>query len=336
MATLSSLPNELLIYIFTLVAVDVHAGHVTTTLSPVSKHFNNLIQSSGVDVIYTPLRSFDKMRRFLGYIEGKDTSQKMVHSLLLVVAGNEHDDTAGPTPALPVIQALLSTIDADASRLHTLFIHIPFCNGEAPILQLPTSLPALTSLHLSGLIATSPPAGQLYTPALTHLQLLRLHKQSIQYAKFSTLIHNLAPHATHLKLTLFAPQHALLQQLLRFHDTRIRIDTIEDPEYTPTSVSTNPFPSSLKQITGSFTCDTADRMSDTHYFSLLWQLCDETLVTLRRLGQKPPLVLMSQLPGDLDHVPGEGGKNGEEEVFLDCFVRTWVAISSGDEVPWSE
>ncbi|TCD64460.1 hypothetical protein EIP91_004064 [Steccherinum ochraceum] len=309
MATILSLPNELLIDIFSYVASDVRKSHVTATLSPVCKIFHRVIQSSGIDVMYTPLRGIDRMQRFLDLVQDRELSQKRVYSLLLVVAGIEDEDTTEDTLALSMFETILSTIDA--SRLHTLFIYVPFAKDETPVLQLSVPLHALTDLHLSGLLAVSPAGHPPHTPNLERVQLLRLYRLPPEAKDFPRFIHNLAPRLTQLKLSMLSPPESLMHRISQFDDSVTRNVLHAKALY-------HKFPTSLRQIVASFTYQRGDAITLMH-------------LIFRAREEAPAVEVTTSREGQLDHIPGSDEEDGVEAARIDGFALEWKSVSSGEE-----
>ncbi|TCD66159.1 hypothetical protein EIP91_001713 [Steccherinum ochraceum] len=338
MATLSSLPNELLIAIFSYVAADVRHGHITTTLSPVCSSFNRLIQSSGLDVMYTHLRGINETQMFLSLVQSRPMARKAVYSLLLVVVCNEDDDTASNAPTLAAIEAILSTIDT--SHLHTLFLYAPFRNGDEaklqilgdeffdvhPPLQLPVPLPALANLHLSGLIAVSPAGQPPYAPNLEQLQLLRLYGLPEPHDNLPRLLHNLAPNVTQFKLTIRSLHAAYFDQLLDFCET-VSAGFL-NPDAVLAENLTHGFPTSLKQIVGCLSYDRGNYAAAST-LPLLKRFSDDAARDLHKIGKTAPLTITLPLNGQPDYIPRRG-EDDQREVYR--FILTWMSLNIGEEV----
>ncbi|TCD61691.1 hypothetical protein EIP91_008042 [Steccherinum ochraceum] len=315
MATLSSLPNELLISIFSYVAADVRQGHITATLSPVCSSFHRLIQSSGLDVMYTYLRGTDKTQKFLDLVRKRDMGLRRVDSLLLVVAGNEDNDTASYALSLSLIEAILSTINT--SHLHTLFIHVFPRSNDVLVLRLPVALPALADLHLSGLIAISPNEGPLCTPNLERVQLLCLHGLPSEHRNLPRLIHNLAPNITRLNLSVRSAYNLdLPKDMLVF-----RRSVMSHGQSFP-----HRFPPSLRQIVASFTCEPRDTRAQS-YLTMLAASCTRLNKTSLEPGQMPALVVVQPRKGHPEYVPRRGEEDQGDVAYVDNFVRTWKNVS---------
>ncbi|TCD61690.1 hypothetical protein EIP91_008041 [Steccherinum ochraceum] len=338
LAKLSSLPNELLISIFSYVAADVRQGHITATLSPVCSSFHRLIQSSGLDVMYTFLRGINETRMFLSLVQSRPMAQRRVYSLLLVVERNGHKDTASNAPALSAMEAILSTIDT--SHLHTLFLYAPFRNGEEaelqilgderfdvqPPFQLPVPLPALADLHLSGLIAVSPAGNPPYAPNVQRLQLLRLYGLPEPYDDLPPLLYNLAPNVTRLKLSIRSLHAAYFDQLLDFCETTST--GFRTPDKVLAENMSHGFPTSLKQIVGCLTYDRGNVVAAST-LPLLKRFADDAARDLHKIGEIAPLVVTLPLKGRPDYIPMRG-KDDHREVYR--FIFAWMSLNIYDLV----
>ncbi|TCD61686.1 hypothetical protein EIP91_008037 [Steccherinum ochraceum] len=318
MAKLPSLPNELLIAIFSYVAANVRAGHITATVGRVSKSFRQLIQSSGIDVLYTSLHGIDRMRTFLN---------------LLAMATKREDDLPGLPLTLSVMEAILSTINT--SRLHTLFIHVPICADEIPILHFAVPLHSLTDLRLSGLIAISPPGHPSYTPNVKHVELLHLRRLPDQHTILPRLIHNLAPTLTHLKVAIHTFPLDIFTDLLLFRDA-VTVQRL-GAEYLafPRDLQDRPhaFPESLREVV---VCIQRRPEYPTGLVYLLKKISDDLGETMREHGEAPAMVVNLPEEGEPDYISEEGEEDQGEALHLDCFVRSWMGLNVGEEVAWSE
>ncbi|TCD64454.1 hypothetical protein EIP91_004058 [Steccherinum ochraceum] len=335
MATISSLPNELLIAIFTYFAADIGAGRVTTTLSLVCKFFHGLIQSHGIDVLYTLLRGMGSMHKFLRFLRNRDVAQRRVYSLLLVVARNVDNNPVSNVAVLSIIQSILSTIDP--SSLHTLFIRVSLpSNDETPVLQFSVPLPSLTDLHLSGLVAISHSAHAPHTPNLTRLQLSRLYELPKEHGDdFPRLIHNLAPNLTRLKLTIRTSQLTELRPVTEF---LLAVKSyLADPEARrdPARIrrAAHAFPNSLEQIVACLVYDRNQALA-APYLSRLKKASDAIAEASLLRGEIEALVVVLPQDGQQDYVPPRSEVDRGEVVYLEGFVRSWMALNVGQQEPW--
>ncbi|TCD61687.1 hypothetical protein EIP91_008038 [Steccherinum ochraceum] len=326
MATISSLPNELLIAIFSYVAPDARAGQITTTVGRVSKLFHNLVQSSGLDVLYASVRGFKRMQKFLTLIKSRNMAQKRVESLLLVVARNDDVDRICGATALSILEAVLSNIDA--SRLHTLFIHIFTCYG-VPSLHLRVPLPSLTDLHLSGLVAVPPEGHPSPSPNIKHLQLLRLHELFEEEDAFPRYIHNIAPNILHLKLSVRTLQYRYFESLYDL------IPLVYCDSDALANQGRTAFPDSLKQIVACLTYDCNNPIRVPEYPPIFTVLAEKLGLDFRERCEPAPLVVVLPEEGQQDYIPERKEADQGEAEFVGTFVRTWMDMNLGQWTPWS-
>ncbi|TCD64448.1 hypothetical protein EIP91_004052 [Steccherinum ochraceum] len=325
MATLTSLPNELLILIFSNVADDIRAGNITTTVGSVSKSFRRLIQSCGIDVLYTSLRGVQNMRNFLNLIRDRDFVVRKVYSLLLVVDCNESSDEDASRD-IPLIETILSTINA--SRLHTLFIHVPPRSGT-PILQFPVPLPSLNELRLSGLVANSPAGHAPYTPNVKRFQLLRLPelREVLEHRRLPRLVHDVAPNLTQLKFTIRKSQSTHLLDVLLFMTAMM--SRIRDSENCTANTHPHLFPASLKQIvlTATSSSSTDRLVSALPLFRGVRKVSEQEAEVCRAHGGIPPLVVELLDEGDHDRVSGRYEEAWSEAEYVEGFAGSWMRLN---------
>ncbi|TCD66154.1 hypothetical protein EIP91_001708 [Steccherinum ochraceum] len=307
MATLSALPTELLLLILSDVAVDAGAGHITTTVGRVCKSLRHLVESSGLDVMYTSLLGTRAMKLFLEFLGHKKIAQTRVLSLLVVV-DREHDNgSSGPTTCL-----------------------------ELPV------LPALIDLHLSGLIVTSPNR----TPNLKRLQLLRIldlppedddgllpvlapalthFKLAFRVPSAAVLVKIFKTFRPYLDMTIarilhpnialdIAAKHgfpiSLRRVVLRFD---IPADTSEDDDVD--LAYRQEIKAALENVASLIDALVPDFQAIIPYFFL-----EIPLVVL-------PSANVGEYEGD---GAGEDGRGYAEE-----FVKGWVAVNSGKDLTWT-
>ncbi|TCD66163.1 hypothetical protein EIP91_001717 [Steccherinum ochraceum] len=241
MATLTSLPPELLLDIFSYNAADLSAGHIAITVGCVCKSFHHVVQS--IDLFYVPLRSIGGMQNFLGVLRRRADARKRVRSLLIAACSDssKEDMTSGIDPTA-LVEEIISNINP--SCLHTLFIYFPSSNHNVPTLHFPTSLPALTTLHLSGLIATVPSSIRDPFPHLKNVRLLRISELSEDHRNIPQILHALAPDLTQLQLSLQGATSAFTSRLV----TQVGDFLNANLNSRPLSLLNHAFPDSLKQI----------------------------------------------------------------------------------------
>ncbi|TCD66153.1 hypothetical protein EIP91_001707 [Steccherinum ochraceum] len=326
MATLSSLPNELLLSIFAYAAADVSTGTITTTLGRVCWSFYRLIQSSGIDVMHVSLRGFNSMIAFFRLLESRDISRSRVFSLLIVMSRNSTVDTDLEIHAVICIQAILSNIDP--SYLETLFIYLPLANlstSEATTLQLPVPLPALTDLYLSGLVAISPAGLPPYAPSLQRVQLLRILALPDAHSDIAGLLHNLAPNILQFKLSIRLPTSAAGMDSLVTHFLQYILANYPKPEDRRHSST---LPGSLAQVAVQF--DLPEERVPDRCMQWLERLGNVT----ERLSSGPRWMIFAMLPhlrtcGVTDRQAGQTCASEEE------FAKVWAALVAGDEIDWA-
>ncbi|TCD66162.1 hypothetical protein EIP91_001716 [Steccherinum ochraceum] len=330
MPTLSSLPNELLLIIFSDAATNTNAGHITTTVGRACKTFHRLIRSSGIDVMYTSLRGMDHMKAFLDVIQDREIAQKRVHSLLVVV-DRDRDTEDSPSDALSVLQSIISNISP--SHLRTLFIHFPVRPEDAtPCLQFSTVMPVLTDLHLSGIFASSSDGLPSRIPNLRHLQLLRIPELSPEHHDLACYLHAVAPHLTHFKLVSRLPAVDVMSQVSQdicnfqmsvfFRRTYARLGLDGDLE-----ASTHAFPSSLEHIVVRFDSAPGDmKLVERRMAILLLGSLRDTAEAVKRDSALTLLPSENVLEYGSDGV-GEDGRGYAAE-----FVRDWMRVNVGEEL----
>ncbi|TCD66160.1 hypothetical protein EIP91_001714 [Steccherinum ochraceum] len=324
MATLSSLPNELLILIFTLAAFDVRAGNITNTIGRTCKSFHNVVQASGIDVIFVSLRGIDNMQSFLGLLQARKMNQKKVSSLLVVAEPGLHNDAAHNAHVANVLENILCTISP--SHLQTLFVHFPIRSRYPSPLKFPL-LPALAEVHLFGLVIT-PAEGE--PPHLPNLKRLQLHHSGELPQEFQSLprfLWSIAPQLTHVLLAFRVPIGSLMMKifndlttfLIMLGPKSIRDDYIQMQleDYPNEPAPTNPFPASLRHIVLSF-----HRWEESRRTSLI--LID-TLISGIATLQKNEEMSLAVLP-----VREDG-----EEKELEEFREDWKRVSEGLEASWT-
>ncbi|TCD66155.1 hypothetical protein EIP91_001709 [Steccherinum ochraceum] len=301
MATLSSLPNELLIAILSEVAGDVSAGHITTTVSRVSKSFHHLIQSTGIDVHYAFLRGIGNMQKFLDVLQLRDMAQRRVHSLLVVVDRDQD---------IPLENA--------TSDEYTLSLLQTILSNDTPMLHIPISLPALTTLHLSGLI-TIPPSPTNTFSSLTDIQLLRLSSLPQKHQNIPQLLRTLAPNVRQVKLTFYAEARAMTGWLvLSFMDLLKAFRTRSGSLVKAYPTQTHAFPNSLARIVICYPTPDAEYQP---WFATVWRSFEATVDATAHLSDgavKPAVVVLSA--SDL-------GREGEER---QKFVDDWMRLNVGE------
>ncbi|TCD66141.1 hypothetical protein EIP91_001695 [Steccherinum ochraceum] len=315
MATLTSLPDELLAAIFSDVAADVSAGHITTTVGPVCKLFHNLIQSSGIDVHYVFLLGVDSMRAFLAVILSRKMAQRRVHSLLIVADHDHRHSRENPTSDASLVRTLQAIIvNINPSLLHTLFMY-SFSNNqdENLTLHIPISLPALTTLCLSGFVVTSSSP----LSSLQSIQLLRLASLDEEYRNVPRLVVTLAPHATRLKLTFRTCAGAVATQPVGYLNEFLRATLLRKTGRTIPQFKNFPqshaFPDSLTQIV--LHCPNPE-LEDAHWGLMFTRSLQVVLMRAWRLLAEP-LVLLSFTDEE-----SEGEKQHVEEL-----VEEWMQMN---------
>ncbi|TCD66146.1 hypothetical protein EIP91_001700 [Steccherinum ochraceum] len=254
MATFSSLPNELLLLIFSEAAADVSAGPIATTVGLVCKSFHSLVEFHGIDVLYTFLREINSIRTFLDILLAREVAQKQIHSLLMTI-GQSHEgfdeNFASCENVIHLMTEILSNIDP--SHLHTLFIYLPSCyhNGsESPMLNIPVPLPALTTLHLSNIIPAPPAHPPCLFLKLSHLSLSQLSWSDREDIPHVSQV--LAPRSTQLKLTFRAPTGHCIYTLALQLDAYLRMKNPQETKKVPNRIPLHVFPTHLAHITVGF------------------------------------------------------------------------------------
>ncbi|TCD61694.1 hypothetical protein EIP91_008045 [Steccherinum ochraceum] len=325
MATLSSLPVELLVTIFSDVAADFNTGHILTTVGRVCKLFHDVVQSSGIDVFRTSLRGIRNMQNFIRALRLRDMAQRRVHSLLVVVDWNSDEllgNAASDTFTLDVLQTILSTIDP--SRLHTLFVYFPSSKGDdTPTLQTPVSLPALTNLHLSGLIAI-PSSPATTFPHLKHVQLLRLASLTPDLQNVPLLVRNLAPNATHVKLSFLSFTGLTATTPIRYLNDLIATKMAQqmgyELSYDQDETPSNALPDTLARLV--LRCPTYEP-EEANFFN--WIYSDALKSVAQRAMDLPllaqPVVVVSITALNADR---------EEQQRVE-FVKDWMRVNMGEE-----
>ncbi|TCD64452.1 hypothetical protein EIP91_004056 [Steccherinum ochraceum] len=198
MATISSLPNELLEHILQIAATDVSASNTPATVGRTCKTLHNIVQSSGIDVWHTSLRGINAMQSFLGLLESRELSHKKVYSLLVVVDHEQETGRARRQRArkYPLRHRLITS--RNSLRLLPRPIPIPRPPESSP----PTRARGPTPLRYD---LTAPDDGQPCTaPHLQRLQLGHTHDLPKTFIddELPAYLAAVAPQLTHVHLPI--------------------------------------------------------------------------------------------------------------------------------------
>ncbi|TCD66139.1 hypothetical protein EIP91_001693, partial [Steccherinum ochraceum] len=312
---LLSLPDELLILVFSNVALDFNSGSITAGVGRVCKLFHHLVDSSGLDVMYTSLRGTRTMETFLGCLEHRVMTRRRVHSLL-VVADRSQDDENTTSEALRLLQSIISSIDS--SCLHTLFAHFPVGSSRpTTCLQLPV-LPALTDLHLSGLALTS----RHSTPNLKRLQLLRILDVPSEYQDISSFLYTTAPTLTHFKMSLCTSSTPFLLKFtsdLGYYLCVTLIRVVERETFHRVNEDQHRFPASLESVAVRFDVPPADEALG-YLFTHFAHTSGQSLEVIKRYQEEAPLAVLPS--ADVRSYESDGaGEDGRG--YAEEFAEDW-------------